>query len=153
MANRMSPGLPVVAIDTGFLPPETYRYMEEPKERLDLNLIVVNNSEWSAARIEAIHGKLWEKDDELSHKLYGSLTKTTPLAAALDAIEPLDAIYSSRDSKEFIRIHIFLSNSSCLTLIYHSISFTHTFVPSTSHFLERLHCFYKSLHFYVDELQ
>lgn len=95
MANRMSPGLPVVAIDTGFLPPETYRYMEELKERLDLNLIVVNNSEWSAARIEAIHGKLWEKDDEQSHKLYGSLTKTTPLAAALDAIEPRPLIMLS----------------------------------------------------------
>ena len=65
---QISPGLPVIAIDTGFLPPETYRYMEELKERLDLNLIVVNNSEWSAARIEALHGKLWEQDDEQRRK-------------------------------------------------------------------------------------
>lgn len=88
MANKMIPGLPVISVDTGYLPPETYRYMEELREQLDLNLIVVNNTEWSPARMEAIHGKLWEQNDADAHKLYGSMRKTEPLAAALDAIEP-----------------------------------------------------------------
>eukprot|EP00656_Telonema_subtile_P031554 TRINITY_DN3451_c0_g2_i1.p1 TRINITY_DN3451_c0_g2~~TRINITY_DN3451_c0_g2_i1.p1 ORF type:complete len:464 (+),score=89.75 TRINITY_DN3451_c0_g2_i1:209-1600(+) len=95
MANEMIPGIPVISVDTGYLPPETYRYMEELKERLDLNLIVVNNTEWSPARMEAIHGKLWEQDDETAHKLYGSMRKTEPLAAALDAIEPMPLLLLS----------------------------------------------------------
>jgi len=88
MANKMIPRLPVICVDTGYLPPETYHYMEELKELLDLNLMVVNNVEWSAARMEAIHGKLWEHDDAQAHKLYGDMRKNVPLDAALNAIEP-----------------------------------------------------------------
>lgn len=88
MATRVLPNIPVVWVDTGFLPKETYTYAEELKQVLGLNLIVSNNSQWSAARIEAIHGKLWEKDDAESHTLYGKLTKVDPLAAGLNSIRP-----------------------------------------------------------------
>jgi len=95
MANQVIPGIPVISVDTGYLPPETYRYMEELRYRLDLNLIVVNNTEWSPARMEAIHGKLWEHPDSDAHKLYGAMRKTEPLAAALDAIEPMPLLLLS----------------------------------------------------------
>lgn len=88
MANQVIPGIPVISVDTGYLPPETYHYMEELKEHLDLNLLVVNNTEWSPARMEAIHGKLWEMDNPDSHKLYGTMRKSEPLELALDALEP-----------------------------------------------------------------
>lgn len=87
MANAIIPGIPVLMIDTGYLPKETYLYAEELKERLNLNLIVVSNAEWSPARMEAIHGKLWEQDDAQAHKLYGQITKVAPLMAGLAALE------------------------------------------------------------------
>jgi len=87
MASEIIPGIPVLMIDTGYLPKETYLYAEELKERLDLNLIVVSNTQWTPARIEAIHGKLWEQDDAAAHKLYGLLTKVAPLKAGLAALE------------------------------------------------------------------
>jgi len=88
MATRVMPNIPIVWVDTGFLPKETYTYAEELKQVLGLNLIVSANSQWSAARIEAVHGKLWEKDDADSHTLYGKLTKVEPLAAGLASIQP-----------------------------------------------------------------
>jgi phosphoadenosine phosphosulfate reductase len=88
MATRVMPNLPVVWVDTGFLPKETYSYAEELRQVLGLNLIVSANPAWSAARIEAIHGKLWEKEDAESHTLYGKLTKVDPLALGLAQLEP-----------------------------------------------------------------
>eukprot|EP00656_Telonema_subtile_P031957 TRINITY_DN3501_c0_g1_i3.p1 TRINITY_DN3501_c0_g1~~TRINITY_DN3501_c0_g1_i3.p1 ORF type:complete len:426 (-),score=70.29 TRINITY_DN3501_c0_g1_i3:224-1501(-) len=95
MANQVTPGLPVIAIDTGYLPPETYRYMEQLREALSLNLIVVNNPEWSPARMEAIYGKLWEQNSQDAHTLYGRLRKTAPLETALRALEPAPTILLS----------------------------------------------------------
>ena len=88
MATRVMPNIPVVWVDTGFLPKETYTYAEELKQVLGLNLIVAANSQWTAARLEAIYGKLWEKEDVESHTLYGKLTKVEPLAAGLASIQP-----------------------------------------------------------------
>jgi phosphoadenosine phosphosulfate reductase len=88
MATRILPNIPVVWVDTGYLPKETYTYAEELKQVLGLNLIVSANSQWSAARLESIHGKLWEKEDVDSHTLYGKLTKVDPLAAGLASIQP-----------------------------------------------------------------
>jgi len=82
------PDIPVVWVDTGFLPKETYTYAEELKQVLGLNLVVSANFHWTAARIEAVHGKLWEKEDVESHTLYGKLTKVEPLAAGLASLSP-----------------------------------------------------------------
>ena len=51
--------IPVIWVDTGYLPPETYRYAEDLRERFDLNLHIAQASS-SAARMEALHGRLWE---------------------------------------------------------------------------------------------
>lgn len=88
MATKVMPNIPVVWVDTGFLPKETYTYAEELRQVLGLNLIVSANPQWSAARLEALHGKLWEKDDEASHTLYGKLTKVDPLDIGLASINP-----------------------------------------------------------------
>lgn len=88
MATRVMPNIPVVWVDTGYLPKETYTYAEELKQTLGLNLIVSSNVAWSPARMEAIYGKLWEKDDTESHTLYGKLRKVEPLASGLASIAP-----------------------------------------------------------------
>lgn len=87
-ATQVYPDIPVVWVDTGYLPKETYEYAEQLKEALDLNLIVKSNERWTPARMEAVYGKLWEKDDVESHTLYGRLRKVEPLRDGLDSINP-----------------------------------------------------------------
>src|SRR5579883_368841 len=40
LVNRVRPGIPVILLDTGYLFPETYRFVDQLTERLDLNLRV-----------------------------------------------------------------------------------------------------------------
>ena len=56
MATKVLPNIPVVWVDTGYLPKETYTYAEELKQTLGLNLIVSSNNAWTPARMEAIYG-------------------------------------------------------------------------------------------------
>jgi phosphoadenosine phosphosulfate reductase len=51
--------VPVIWVDTGYLPAETYRYAEQLCRMLPLHLHVVQ-AEISPARMEALHGRLWE---------------------------------------------------------------------------------------------
>ncbi len=60
LVTRIQPDIPVVWVDTGYLFHETYRFAEELRERLSLNLKVVTPI-WSAARQEATYGKRWEQ--------------------------------------------------------------------------------------------
>ncbi len=40
LVTRQKPDIPVVLVDTGYLFPETYRFIDELTERLELNLQV-----------------------------------------------------------------------------------------------------------------
>lgn len=86
MATQVKPDIPVVMVDTGFLLPETYEYVEELTSMLGLNLTIASPS-MSAARMEAVYGKLWESDEDADHKLYGKLTKTEPMARGLASLD------------------------------------------------------------------
>ena len=59
LVTRFAPDIPVVLIDTGYLFPETYRFVDELTERLQLNLHVYR-SKRSPAWQEAHEGKRWE---------------------------------------------------------------------------------------------
>ena len=61
MLSRLENGsfIPVVWVDTGYLPFETYRYAEQLTKAYELNLNVAQ-SEYSPSRMEALHGRLWE---------------------------------------------------------------------------------------------
>lgn len=76
-----APTIPVVFIDTGYLFPETYRYIEELTGRFETDLRVYHPSV-SAARMEALWGKLWEQGDE-GRQRYSTLTKVEPMNRAL----------------------------------------------------------------------
>ena len=69
-------------IDTGYLPPETYHYAEKLINNLSLEIEVLQ-SELSPARMEAIHGKLWETNKESDLDKYHDLRKITPLENGL----------------------------------------------------------------------
>ncbi len=73
--------IPVIWVDTGYLPPETYRYAEQLLELLPLDLRVVQ-SELSPARMEALQGRLWESTEAEERQLYNQIRKVQPLDRA-----------------------------------------------------------------------
>lgn len=84
LLSETVPGIPVVFVDTGYHFPETYRFAEQLRERLKLNLRVYS-ADRSAAYQEAIYGKLWEQDlaglDE-----YNRINKIEPMDRAIREI-------------------------------------------------------------------
>jgi len=75
-------GIPVIWVDTGYLPAETYRYAEQMGRRLRINLHVAQ-AEQSPARMEALHGRLWETGKREDLERYNRLRKVDPLDRAL----------------------------------------------------------------------
>ena len=76
-----APEIPVILVDTGYLFPETYRFVDELVEQLDLNLKVYQPS-MSPAWLEARYGKLWEQGIEGIER-YNDLRKSEPMERAL----------------------------------------------------------------------
>ncbi len=81
MVTRQWPEIPVVLVDTGYLFPETYRFIDELMERLKLNLKVYRAA-LSPAWQEARHGKLWEHGVE-GIETYNKLNKVEPMERAI----------------------------------------------------------------------
>ncbi len=84
LCTQVWPEIPVVLTDTGYLFPETYRFIDELTERLNLNLKVYR-AEVSAAWQEARWGKLWEQGVEGIDR-YNRLNKVEPMQRALDEL-------------------------------------------------------------------
>ena len=72
----------VIWVDTGYLPPETYQYADSLSKKLDLTITVVQSS-ISPARMEALYGKLWEKNSLKDLEKYHQIRKVQPLEEAL----------------------------------------------------------------------
>jgi phosphoadenosine phosphosulfate reductase len=85
LATRIVPGIPVVWVDTGYLPPETYRFAEELSERLELDLRVAS-ARLSPARMEALYGKLWETNEVSALDRYHQIRKIEPMQRALNEV-------------------------------------------------------------------
>jgi len=81
MVSSASPSIPVILIDTGYLFPETYRFVDELVLRLGLNLKVYQPTV-SPAWLEARHGRLWEQGVEGIER-YNDLRKSEPMQRAL----------------------------------------------------------------------
>lgn len=82
LIHEHAPKIPIVFIDTGYLFPETYRYIEQLSgllEKLDLRIY---QPSFTAARMEAIWGKLWEGGHEDMDR-YAMFTKIEPMNRAL----------------------------------------------------------------------
>lgn len=85
LLTRRQPDIPVIFIDTGYLFPETYRFVDELTKRLSLNLKVYR-PELSGAWQEARHGRLWEQGvDGLDR--YNRISKLEPMQRALDELQ------------------------------------------------------------------
>jgi phosphoadenosine phosphosulfate reductase len=81
LVSHESPQIPVIVIDTGYLFPETYQFIEQLTQQLSLNIKTFAGVQ-SVAEFEAQHGKLWEKGREGLDQ-YLELRKVEPMRRAL----------------------------------------------------------------------
>lgn len=82
LVTQIIPDIPIIWVDTGYLPSETYRFADELTKRLKLNLKVYQ-SNLSPARMESLYGKLWDQNDVDSLNLYDKMRKVEPMQRAL----------------------------------------------------------------------
>lgn len=84
LVTQQQPGIPVVLIDSGYLFPETYQFVDKLTARLALNLKVYS-PERSGAWQEARHGKRWEQGlDGL--EAYNQENKVAPMQRAIEEL-------------------------------------------------------------------
>lgn len=83
LASR-KPDIPVVVIDTGYLFPETYRFIDELTDRLGLDVRVFRSS-ISPAWQEARYGRRWEQGVD-GIDAYNNDNKVEPMRHALDQL-------------------------------------------------------------------
>lgn len=81
LVARQWPDIPVILVDTGYLFPETYDFVDRLVNQLSLNLKVYR-SEISPAWQERRYGKLWEQGLNGIEK-YNQLNKVEPMNRAL----------------------------------------------------------------------
>ena len=85
LLTQAAPGIPVILVDTGYLFPETYRFVDRLSERLNLNLKVYR-SELSPAWQEARYGKRWEQALD-GIEAYNQFNKVEPMRRALQELQ------------------------------------------------------------------
>ncbi|MEP7041735.1 MAG: phosphoadenylyl-sulfate reductase [Dokdonella sp.] len=85
LVTQQKSDIPVVLIDTGYLFPETYRFVDELTARFALNLKVYR-PQIGIAWMEARLGRLWEKGLDGIER-YNHLRKVEPMRRALKELE------------------------------------------------------------------
>jgi phosphoadenosine phosphosulfate reductase len=86
LAHRIVPKVRVIFLDTGYLFPETYQFAEELTQRFDLDVRVYSPA-ITAARQEALYGKLWEGGAGDLER-YQRINKIEPMDRALSELAP-----------------------------------------------------------------
>jgi phosphoadenosine phosphosulfate reductase len=81
LATTQIPDIPVIFVDTGYLFPATYTFAQELTDRLQLNLKTFTPQQ-TAARQEALYGKLWEQGVEELDR-YNRINKVEPMNRAI----------------------------------------------------------------------
>ncbi len=85
LITRLRPEIPVVLIDTGYLFPETYRFIEQLSTRLQLDLRVYR-SRRSPAWQEAVEGQRWSQGID-GLEAYNFENKVEPMQRALSELK------------------------------------------------------------------
>jgi phosphoadenosine phosphosulfate reductase len=84
LVAQAQPDIPVILVDTGYLFPETYQFIEQLQKQLNLNIQRFSSPQ-SVAEFEAQYGKLWEQGREGLDK-YLELRKVEPMRRALKTL-------------------------------------------------------------------
>ena len=129
LLKKYAPEIPVVFIDTGYHFPETYQYLEELTEKLELE-IKVYSPQITAARQEALHGKLWEGGKEELER-YGLINKVEPMNRALSELGASAWISGLRRTQSQGRGNLdFVMNQTRTTKLYPILDWTNEQVES-----------------------
>ena len=81
LLTQQKADIPVILVDTGYLFPETYRFVDQLTEQFDLNLHIYR-SELSSAWQEARYGERWEQGAE-GLRAYNEDVKVEPMKRAI----------------------------------------------------------------------
>ena len=84
LVTQLRPNIPVVFIDTGYLFPETYQFVDSLSDRLNLNLKTFRSIQ-SPAWQEARYGKRWQQG-LAGIEIYNRENKVEPMERALREI-------------------------------------------------------------------
>lgn len=104
LATRLQADLPVILVDTGYLFPETYRFVDTLSERLALNLKVYR-PQIGIAWMEARLGRIWEQGVDGIDR-YNRLRKVEPMQRALRELGVRTWIAGLRRSQTRSRVGI-----------------------------------------------
>ncbi len=85
LVTQQQPDIPVVLIDSGYLFAETYRFVDELTDKLNLNLHVYRPTH-SAAWQEAQHGKRWDQG-LAGIDAYNQDNKVEPMQRAIEELK------------------------------------------------------------------
>ena len=85
LLSSAAPTLPVILLDTGYLFPETYQFIEQLSFRLKLNLKRVT-AQLSPQELELKHGKLWQQG-LAGLDQYNQIVKVEPFQRALKELK------------------------------------------------------------------
>lgn len=85
MVTQVVPNIPVILTDTGYLFPETYQFIEQLTDKLNLNLQVYR-AQQSPAWQEALYGQLWTQGLDGIER-YNQLNKVEPMERALHELQ------------------------------------------------------------------
>ena len=102
LTSRICPSIPVIWVDTGYLPEETYQYARTLTELLNLNLHVAQAT-LSPAEMEARYGRLWESEHVEDLDLYDRMRKVEPMQQALESLHATGWISGLRAEQTEVR--------------------------------------------------
>jgi phosphoadenosine phosphosulfate reductase len=85
LVTRFRPAMPVVLIDTGYLFDETYQFIDQLVEQLDLQLMVYR-PRISPAWQEKRFGRRWEQGPD-GIRQYNQMNKVEPMERALEELQ------------------------------------------------------------------
>ena len=105
LVNTVNPGVSVVLLDTGYLFPETYSFIDELTEKLKLNLKVFR-AESSPAWQETRFGKLWDQG-LTGIERYNRINKQEPMDRALNELHARTWFAGLRRTQAKTRARIF----------------------------------------------
>ncbi|MDA7880741.1 phosphoadenylyl-sulfate reductase [Akkermansiaceae bacterium] len=114
LISTHAPKIPVIFVDTGYLFPESYRYIDELTEKLNVDLRRYV-PRYTAAHQEALWGKLWAGDKEEQQK-YSTINKVEPMNRALQEIGADIWLSGLRRSQSSTRANRALAEQQSATL-------------------------------------
>ena len=105
LVSQVRPDIPVIWIDTGYLPAETYQYATTLTRHLNLNLHVFE-AVLTPYEMESRFGRLWESDNVDELNLYDFIRKVEPMQRALKELDVRGWISGLRAQQTEFRKHL-----------------------------------------------